>query len=366
MVDRENRTSREGAGVHVWLVGGTPDHPGGLESYCDRALLALESYGQGLAVNQLAANTAYMSLGDARYMGRAFMALAGARRRIDLVWLQVSNLPDLLYLLVAKLLALPTLVTPHFGANSRMQTVAWRRFVSRSLLRLADRIGLLFDDQDREISLPKGAVLSTVSTFLPGPALVDPPAGATVEKPRLRIIHAGRFSADKGSFQMLEVCACLRERGIAFNAQLVGRSDEATMQRMREIIAASDLEREVEMVDWLSEAEMQQALHDADVLVHLSAIDSFPLIVLEALACGTLPIIRDMAGAKHMVTKLGGHVVENGRAVADACEWISNLDRESLREQQAQARILTHAAYGWQTVVSALSAIFEQTLKRSV
>ncbi|EJL28312.1 glycosyltransferase [Novosphingobium sp. AP12] len=135
------------------------------------------------------------------------------------------------------------------------------------------------------------------------------------------------------------------------------------MKRMREMIAASDLESEVEMVDWLSEADMQQALRDADVLVHLSAIDSFPLIVLEALACGTLPIIRNMAGAKHMVTKLGGHVVANARAVADACEWISSLDKESLREQQAQARIRTRATYGWPTVVSALSATFEQTLK---
>ena len=366
MVDKEDSGLREGAGVHVWLVGGTPDHPGGLESYCDRALLALESYGQGLTVKQLAANTAYMSLRDAWYIGRAFMTLARARRRIDLVWVQVSNLPDLMYLLAAKLLGLPTLVTPHFGANSRMQKVAWRRFVCRSLLGLADRIGLLFDDQDREISLPNGAVLSTVSTFLPRLALVDPPAGASVEKRRLRIVHAGRFSADKGSFQMLEVCACLRERGIAFNAQLIGRSDEATMQRMREMIAASDLESEVELVDWLSEADMQQALRDADVLVHLSAIDSFPLIVLEALASGTLPIIRNMAGAKHMVTKLGGHVVEHGRAVADACEWICNLDKESLREQQAQARIRTRATYGWQTVVAALSATFEQTLKRSV
>jgi hypothetical protein len=43
---------------------------------------------------------------------------------------------------------------------------------------------------------------------------------------------------------------------------------------------------------------MQQALREADVLVHLSTIDSFPLIVLEALAAGTLPLVFPMAGSR--------------------------------------------------------------------
>lgn len=348
----------------LWVVGGTPDHPGGLEAYCDRAVLALQRHGKGLAVRQLAANTAYMKPQDALRMAQALARMVRERRSIDLVWIQVSNLPDLVYLAGAKLLGLRTLVTPHFGANSRMQTVSWRRALSRSMLGLADRVGLLFATQNREITLPKGVPASTVSTFLPDFSGPDMQLSDGAEGSSVRLIHAGRFSAEKGSFQVLEVCACLLERKIPFKAHLVGRSDEVTMARMHEMMAASGLENHVELVDWLSEDEMQQALGRADVLVHLSSIDSFPLIVLEALARGTLPVIKNMAGAMHMVSLLGGHVVSSETAVADACEWIANLDRAGLHRQQVLARCRTQDEFGWPTIVSRLEAIFQKTLRR--
>jgi glycosyltransferase involved in cell wall biosynthesis len=70
------------------------------------------------------------------------------------------------------------------------------------------------------------------------------------------------------------------------------------------------------LIGWLDEGAMQEALREADVLVHLSTIDSFPLIVLEALAAGTLPLVFPMAGVEAMLARLDGMVVDAADPVA--------------------------------------------------
>lgn len=363
MPDEPEASRRRDAGtLRVCVVGGTPAHRGGLEAFCERAVAALEAHAPRVDACTLPTGTAYLRPRNLWRIGAGLGALAGKRHEIDLAWLQVSNLPDLLYLALARMLGIRVLATPHFGANSRLQRQGWRRAICRAMLGRADLVGLLFESQGSEIALPRVETM-TIGTFLPLAAFAQEDLAAVPAGRPLGLVHAARFSAEKGSFAMLELCAALRDRGIPFQAQLIGRADEPTMAAIRARIADAGLDAYVALSGWLDEGATQAALRRADVLVHLSSIDSFPLIVLEALAAGTLPVIRDMVGGRHMVDRLGGHVVDGDRAVADACDWIGGLGLPALREEGAMARARTRAAYGWPGIVAGLEQAFRRAAR---
>jgi len=349
--------------VKICLVGGTEAHRGGLEAFCDRAMAAVAAARPDWTMVPFATGTAYRPLASLLALPAQFLALRRAARGWDLAWVQVSNLPEACYVLLARMAGLPVLATPHFGANARLQTQGWRRRACRWLLGRAGVLGLLFDGQADEIALPPHVPAQTLGTFLPAASFAHQAAAPRADGP-LRLIHAARFSADKGSLRMLELCAALRRAGVPFQAQLVGRGDAATMAQMHEAIARDDLSAQVELVGWLDEGGMQQALRHADVLVHLSSIDSFPLIALEALAADCLPLVYPMAGVVTMVAAMGGMVAEAADPVASAVAQLTATNAQDLHRHAADAGARTRAAYAWPVMVDRLEALARAALDR--
>ncbi|MFC4255565.1 glycosyltransferase [Altererythrobacter xixiisoli] len=327
--------------MRICILGGSPQQWGGLESYCDRAHRALAPFSPVWLPSQ----TAYMRLSRLKDVGRSLRQLQILQRDgLDVVWLQLSNLPDLVYLLWARLLRLPVIVTPHFGSNSRLQTKPLRRGLIKTLLRQADALGLLFAGQEREIELPAGPKRHVVGTFLPQASL-SLTAGS--DGAVLTLLHAARFSREKGSFLTVDLCRALADRGIAFSARLVGRADAETMRALADAIADAGLGDRITIIDWLGEEELQSALRQTDVLVHLSLLDAYPLIVLEALAGGAVPIVCPMAGAVSMVDRYGGRVVEGHDPARDAADWLASLSLDDLRAQGRRAAVAVRADYDW-------------------
>jgi len=340
------------------ILGGSLHHPGGLEAFCERAAIAVDRHAAGWQAWWWPTNTAYFSwrrLGDVGRVWRELSRLQG----VDLVWLQWSTSLDLLFLLLAKARGLPVMITPHLGAASRLQRVPAVRRLCVRLLGCGDRIGLLFDDQDDEIALPRTIPRSTVGTFLPEDtfnAPADPKRGGP-----LRLIHAGRLSIEKGTFRMVALCALLRERGVPFDARIVGRSDPETMAALGAAIADAGLGDALTLTGWMDEAALRGALTEADLLVHLSELDSFPLIVLEALAAGALPIVAPMAGAAEMVRRHDGFVAR-GSSVTAVADWIAGQEPAALRRRGAAAAMQVREDRRWEKVVAAVQSAAEATL----
>lgn len=309
----------------------------------------------------LPANSAYLSPATLPRLVRGLAALRAARRDgLDLVWLQFSNLTDLVYLSGAKLLGLPVVVTPHLGANSRVQRSTLLRRASASILKLADRFALLFDGQDQEIALPERVPRSVIRTFLPEASLAGTPADRTGHP--LRLLHASRLSEGKGSFRMVDLCADLLRRGIDFTARIIGRADPEVLARLRDEIAKAGLQDRVALEAWKAEGELLQALGAADLLVHLSTLDSFPLIVLEAMAMETLPVVLDMAGARAMVTAYDGVAVATADPVRQAAQWVSD---HPVTEIRARAPLMAQAVrrdHRWDAMVARLTPLFSETV----
>ncbi|WP_380784398.1 glycosyltransferase [Sphingomonas sp. R86520] len=334
------------------VLGGSPHHPGGLEGFCERATTAINRHTTGWTAEWRPSDTASAGI-------RRLPAIYRAWRRLDrlegvaLVWLQWSTLLDLMLLPRLRALGVRVMVTPHLGANSRLQRVPVLRALCLRLLRHADRLALLFPEQDAEITLPAAVPRTPVRTFLPEIALASPDRPNPNPGTALHLIHAGRLSHGKGTFRMVALCAALRARGLTVEGRIVGRADPATMAALVRAIDEAGLGETLTLVDWLDEAALIAALADADILVHLSELDSYPLIVLEALAAGTVPVVADMIGAGAMVARYGGFV-SDGSSVAAAADWLAAQDRVRLRHDAAVAAMRVRQDHRWPACVDRL------------
>ncbi|WBO20846.1 glycosyltransferase [Sphingomonas abietis] len=333
------------------ILGGSRHHRGGLEAFCERAAIALPRHAANWQATWWPTDTAYFSLRHLGALVRAWRRLGRVKpREVDLIWLQWSTFADLLFLRRALALGIPVMATPHLGANARLQRVPVLRALSTRLLARADRIALLFAGQDTEIALPSGVPRTVTGSFLPETALS---ARRSIEGTApLKLIHASRLSHGKGTFRMVALCATLRAQGIAFHAQIAGRADPATMAELRQAIADADLGASLTLTDWMNEAALIDALERTDILVHLSELDSFPLIVLEALAAGTMPIVADMTGARAMAERYGGFVATGtDGGVTAAADWLATQDLADLRHRAADVAAAVRREQAWESCV---------------
>jgi glycosyltransferase involved in cell wall biosynthesis len=347
--------------MRVVIVGGSHANPGGVEAFCERSSEALHRRGGWQAV-RIPAETAYLRPSTLGGFLRGLGALIGLwRQRPDCVWLQYVNLPDLAYLIVAKALRVRILITPHLGSNWRSQRNPVLRSLSGGLLRLADCLALISRTQEEEIALPAGVPRTDIRTFLPESLLVSPLATET-DSPELRLIHSARLSEGKGTFLLIEVCALLRDRGVAFSTTIAGGADEETFARIHQLIADHGLEDRVDVLGRLPEQQLLDAMRRSDVLVHLSNIDSYPLVVLEALASSTFPLCMELAGARDMIERFAGHVVPGDGAVEATAAFLAAADLGNLRRQARDAALRVRDDYSWDNCGAALEAALDLTV----
>jgi glycosyltransferase involved in cell wall biosynthesis len=344
------------AKLRVLLLGGSADKPGGVEAFCSRAKQALAN-DDSVLVEHLTTSTAFFRpRGLPRLLAEMGRLIGYRRWSPDVVWFQWVNVVDLAFLVLAKLCGYRVVVTPHLGANWRSQRNPVLRRLGSLLMRFANRFALLSPTQAVELSLPQSVPSRMIHTFLPQEMWAADGQQSETATGTLRLIHSARLSAGKGSFLFLDVCARLKQVGVPFEAALAGGADDQTMAEIQQRIAALGLRDEVECLGWLGTDAMMARLRESDVLVHLSIMDSYPLIVLESLASGAFPLCLDLAGARHMTEAYDGAVVPEATAVADAAAFLLATPAEVLRDRARVAAAKVRTDHAWQNAAAALKA----------
>ncbi|WP_336965869.1 glycosyltransferase family 4 protein [Sphingobium aquiterrae] len=349
--------------MHLLIIGGSPDHQGGVEAFCERSAIALNRRGSH-EIEYFATGNAFMKLRGIPKLLRGLRHMLSYRgKQLDCVWVQYASLPDLIYAFVAKRAGFKVMITPHLGSNWRSQKVAALRALSKWLLRSADRLALISPTQELEIALPAGVPRSPIRNFLPAGILEGSMADLSQRPPdTLQIIHSGRLSEGKGTFMVVELCARLKQAGKPFATTITGTADEATMARLHAMIAQHGLQDDITVTGRVSEEALFGYLRGSDVLVHLSSIDSYPLIVLEATACSVFPVCMELAGARDMVETYDGVIVSVDHAVDETVAALIDADVTELRARAAQVATRVRADYAWDNCARAL----EQALKACV
>jgi glycosyltransferase involved in cell wall biosynthesis len=127
-----------------------------------------------------------------------------------------------------------------------------------------------------------------------------------VEPPRLRLLAVGRLVRKKGLDTFVEACAVLRDRGLDFDAVIVGESGDHE-QEVRARVDATGLKGRVTFVGPLTQSGLLAQYQQASVFALPCRVledgdrDGIPNVLLEAMACGVPVVTTGVSGITELV-----------------------------------------------------------------
>jgi D-inositol-3-phosphate glycosyltransferase len=138
-----------------------------------------------------------------------------------------------------------------------------------------------------------------------------------------------------------------------------GKSDE--MDRLRELRSELDIDEEVLFLGARDQDTLQYYYSAAEMVIMPSDYESFGMVALEAMACGTPVIASDVGGLAYLV-KHGrtGYRVPARDPKALAGKILRLLNDEGLRRRIGQRAECWAEAYAWPVIADRILALYEE------
>lgn len=158
------------------------------------------------------------------------------------------------------------------------------------------------------------------------PASFTDYAKFTISLPKKeKIVFSGRLEKIKNPFLALEAAGELVQRGISFRLAMLGRG--SLLPDLKKYVKENGLN---ENVDIFYTAEVDKELKDALIYLSLQKENNYPSqALLEAMACGCIPIATDVGETRKIVDEDNGFLVnEDAHKIADIiCHILENRGR---------------------------------------
>ncbi len=190
--------------------------------------------------------------------------------------------------------------------------------------------------------------------------------GSTARNGRLRILGVGRLVAKKGFDVMVDACAVLQERGVPFDALIVGQDDkdgEALRRKIAELGSPVVLPGPMGPRDLLDEYRRAGVLCMPCRLLP-SDRDGIPNVLVEAMAAGAPVVATAVSGIPELVEhEVNGLLVEpdDPHALADALLRLHD-DPELTRRLTDNARETVSTRFDGDRLARTLADLFREAL----
>jgi D-inositol-3-phosphate glycosyltransferase len=170
------------------------------------------------------------------------------------------------------------------------------------------------------------------------------------------LLYVGRFDPIKGIDRLLEAAAHLQHIP-RLRLVIIGGDGPDTIeyQNLQKMTRKLGIQNAVSFIGRIEQENLPPYYSAADVLVVPSYYESFGLVGLESLACGT-PVVATEAGAMRSIVQDGqtGQIVShaNPRSLAQAIEtFITGSGAKKLSADMIRASVLK---FGWSNVAAAV------------
>jgi glycosyltransferase involved in cell wall biosynthesis len=194
-----------------------------------------------------------------------------------------------------------------------------------------------------------------------------PPRGEFRKKHQLNsdqklILYLGRIHRIKGLDLLSRAFARLPQDFSQVTLVIAG-PDNGYLATLKELIGKLGIKENVFLIDALYGRDKLAAYVDADAYVLPSAYETFPVTVLEALACGLPVITTKRCGIADIVAKAGYVVPREEDCLQDAL--LEVLRDGKSRERFGEAgKKLVRQKFSWGVVVTKLEAVYQRTKKQ--
>ena len=170
----------------------------------------------------------------------------------------------------------------------------------------------------REVyKIPSQKLLYRVNP-IPLPRKID--RGKQTDK--LKIAFAARLHKSPKRADLLPriIDMCL-SKGLDVEFNIAGDGDCSEL--LREYVSSHHLEDRVHLLGWVSPDKMVSFWMEQDIYLNLSTFEGMSLTMLEAMACGAVPIVTDVSGVRDMI--------EDGKngAIVPVDQWERVLEKIS-------------------------------------
>jgi glycosyltransferase involved in cell wall biosynthesis len=150
----------------------------------------------------------------------------------------------------------------------------------------------------------------------------------------VRLLFLGWLERDKGIFELLEAARRLQHSGRRFVLDIAG--DGSAAQEARATVARHGLEEVVRLRSWLTDAELEEALRQSDVLVLPSWAEGLPNAMVEGMAAGLAVVVTRVGAIPEVVhDRRSGMLVEPRDPESLSTALASVIDDPRLRAQIA-------------------------------
>lgn len=172
-----------------------------------------------------------------------------------------------------------------------------------------------------------------------------------------KILYAGRLDAAKGIFTLLNAFKDISEKNDGILLSLAGEGP--LKNQIKEYCIQHNLVKSVFFLNKVPHEKMQELYSDHNLLVLPSFSEGFPLVPLEAMACGTPVISSDICA------KLGQPTFKTGDS-EDLINVVNKylFDKNKL-EQLSQKGIQIASNYSWDNIIETLIQLFKKEINKN-
>ncbi|GAA1186417.1 glycosyltransferase [Nesterenkonia xinjiangensis] len=240
------------------------------------------------------------------------------------------------------------------AAESRIARSA--DMLTANTLRERDDLVRLFDVKPAGVALVRPGV--DLSVFHP-PAGED--ARLHLEGRPLRLTFAGRLQPHKGPQVAVAALGKLRRMmpDTPVELTVAGRQSGQDALDIAELAAAHGVEDLVRTTDPLPHPQLADLFRDSDAVLMPSYSESFGLVALEAMACGTPVLAHDVGGLSELVRhQRTGRLVQtlDPAAWAEEMRWLI-LHRRAWARYSGTAAVLAEE-YSWAATATASRRLY--------
>jgi glycosyltransferase involved in cell wall biosynthesis len=308
----------------------------------------------------------------------------------DFIWRHTTRY---LYRIVLREYGAPDIIHAHHSLTAGMQALRLRSptgsprvvvtehsslFLEGSLKKAdAKRIGTVIEQADRFICVSDGlrdniehllgrgsARLITIPNMVSNVFFEVPIKLKKQKAGKYTFVSCGNFVSVKGYEFLIESFARAVNRGMEARLVLIGSGPLGS--RLVSLVRQLDVADLVDFTGALEAREVARYLADCDCFCSTSLMETFGIVMCEALACGLPLLATDTAGARSIVHEgINGHLVR-GRNQDEFGKWMLRHARMEFAYDPATLREEAHSRFSEKSVVGSITSVYEDCMaKRS-
>lgn len=179
----------------------------------------------------------------------------------------------------------------------------------------------------------------------------------------LTILYVGRMDPRKGAKFLFAALPELEKRLTDYKIVVVGTG---WMKKYYDVYIPLTLRRRVEFKGYVAPADLPGYYQQADIYCSpATGNESFGIVLLEAMACGTPVVASDIDGYRAVVTSGREGLLVPPRHPQYLAEAIITLAKDAvLRRRMGQAGRTTAEQYAWPRIVDQLEPIYQRISTR--